>query len=250
MGHVLHSRVSAADICDHIGNEMRKNVVKAIKDSREKIGIMIDEATTNSLKSSLVVCLRFFLHGKPTSMFLDLIELEKSDSQTILDTLLGCMKKHGMDSDYLQECLICFASDGASVMTGRASGIVTKLKEMFPNIVFWHCSNPKLELAVNDYVKAVKGINNFKIFMDKLNSLYSASPKNKMELQNAAQSLETELLKIGKMLDTRWVASSYRAVSAVMKSYAALAEHFKSASRDSKRDGREKSKYLGICYRT
>ena len=43
------------------------------------------------------------------------------------------------------------------------------------------------------------------------------------------------------MLDTRWVASSYRAVSAVMKSYAALAEHFKSASRDSKRDGREKN---------
>ena len=250
MGHVLHSRVSAADICDHIGNEMRKNVVKAIKDSREKIGIMIDEATTNSLKSSLVVCLRFFLHGKPTSMFLDLLELEKSDSQTILDTLLGCMKKHGMDSDYLQEYLICFARDGASVMTGRASGIVTKLKEMFPNVVFWHCSNHKLELAVNDYVKAVGGINSFKIFMDKLYSLYGASPKNKMELQNAAQSLETGLLMIGKMLDTRWVASSYRAVFAVMKSYAALAEHFKSASRDSKRDGREKSKYLGICYRT
>ena len=60
MGHVLHSRVSAADICDHIGNEMRKNVVKTIKDSREKIGIMIDEATTNSLKLSLVVCLRFY----------------------------------------------------------------------------------------------------------------------------------------------------------------------------------------------
>ena len=86
---------------------------------------MIDKATTNSLKSSLVVCLRFFLHGKPTSMFLDLIELEKSGSQTISDTLLGCMKKHGMDSDYLQEHLICFASEGASVMTGRASSIVT-----------------------------------------------------------------------------------------------------------------------------
>jgi len=136
MGHVLHSRVSAADICDHIGNETRKNVVKAIKDSREKIGIMIDEATTNSLKSSLVVCLRFFLHGKPTSMFLDLIELEKSDSQTILDTLLECLKKHGM-SDYLQEYLICFASDWASVMTGRASGIATKLKDMFPNVVIF-----------------------------------------------------------------------------------------------------------------
>ena len=69
MGHVLHSRVSAADICDRIGNEMRKNVVKATKDSREKIGIMIDEATTNSLKSSLVVCLRFFCMVSPHPCF-------------------------------------------------------------------------------------------------------------------------------------------------------------------------------------
>ena len=37
MSHVLRSRVSAADICDHIGNEMRKNAVKAIKDSRKKL---------------------------------------------------------------------------------------------------------------------------------------------------------------------------------------------------------------------
>ena len=112
-------------------------------------------------------------------MFLDLIELEKSDCQNILDTLLRCIKKHGMDSDYLQKHLICFANDWASVMTGRASGIATKLKEMFPQVVFWHCSNHKLELAVNDCVKAVGGMNNFKILMDKLYSLYSASPKNK-----------------------------------------------------------------------
>ena len=65
MGHVLR----AADICDHIGNEMRKNVVKAIKDSRKKIDIMIDEATTNSLKSSLVVCLRFVCMVSPHPCF-------------------------------------------------------------------------------------------------------------------------------------------------------------------------------------
>ena len=98
---------------------------------------MIDEATTNSSKKTLVACLRFFLKDKPSSLFLDLIELPKADSQIILD----CLRKHGMDSGYLQEHLICFATDGASDMIGRSSGITTKLREMFPSVVFWHCAN-------------------------------------------------------------------------------------------------------------
>lgn len=36
MGSVLHSRITAADICDRIGNEMRQKLVSAIKSSGEK----------------------------------------------------------------------------------------------------------------------------------------------------------------------------------------------------------------------
>ena len=246
MGSVLHSRVTAAEICDHIANEMRKKIVNAVKMSSEKIGIMVDEATTKSVRPTLVVCLRVFLNGKPSSLYLDLVELEKADSQTIVDSLLTCLNKHGMDMDYLKEHLICFASDGASVMTGRISGVTKKLKELFPSIIFWHCANHKLELAVGDSVTSVAGVNNFKVFMDKLYSLYSSSPKNCIELQQAAETVEVELQKIGRMLDTRWVASSYRAASAVIKSYPALAEHIRRASVDTSRDTRERSKYSGM----
>ncbi|KAF0749863.1 E3 SUMO-protein ligase KIAA1586-like [Aphis craccivora] len=38
---------------------------------------------------------------------------------------------------------------------------------MFPNLIIWHCSNHHLDLAVNDVVNEVDGINHFKIFMDK-----------------------------------------------------------------------------------
>ena len=133
---------------------------------------MIDEATTKSQKPALVICLRVVLNGMPTSMYLDLVELKKTDSQTIVNSLLGSLKKLGMDTEYLKDHLICFASDGASVMTGRVSGVATKLKEIFPTIIFWHCANHKLEFAVNDCVASVAGINHFKIFMDKLYILY------------------------------------------------------------------------------
>ena len=60
MGSILHSRVTAAAICEHVGNEMRKNLIKAVIDSDEKIGIMIDEATTNSSKNIGCVFAIFF----------------------------------------------------------------------------------------------------------------------------------------------------------------------------------------------
>jgi len=50
----------------------------------------------------------------------------------------------------MQTHLIAFASDGASVMTGKRSGVATRLMSKFPNIIAWHCLSHRLELAVGD----------------------------------------------------------------------------------------------------
>ena len=46
--------------------------------------------------------------------------------------------------------------------------------------------------------------------------------KNRSQLETAAASLNTQVRKIGKVLDTRWVLSSFRTVSAVLSSYSSL----------------------------
>jgi hypothetical protein len=81
-------------------------------------------------------------------------------------------------------------------------------------------------------IKTVSGINRFKSFIDKLYVLYHASPKSSRELQACANSLEMQLLKIGQILSTRWVASSFRSVSAVWQDYEALVRHFTNAKDD------------------
>jgi len=78
----------------------------------------------------------------------------------------------------------------------------------------------------------VSGINRLKAFIDKLYALYHASPKNSRELQICANLLEVQLLKVGRILSTRWVPSSFRSVSAVWENYEALAEHFDQAKQD------------------
>ena len=94
---------------------------------------------------------------------------------------------------------ISFVSDGASVMLGKNSGVPTRLTARYPHLFRWHCINHRLELAVNYAVDEVKAVNLFKAFMDKL---YSQSNKNSRELIEAAQEVGSQVLKIGRVLNT------------------------------------------------
>lgn len=186
MGNVLHSDKTCADTALHIVSEMKKMICQNIILTKTKISILIDESTTLSKLSTLVVVVRAFIEdfpGEPYTFNLDLIELPNTSAETITKPLLDCLGGHGFDQIFLNECLIAFACDGASVIIGKDSGVATRLKIQYPKLIIWHCSNHRLELAVGDFVGEVCGINHFKIFMDKHYTLFHQSPKNQNELK-------------------------------------------------------------------
>ena len=120
------------------------------------------------------------------------------------------------------------------------------LLRRFPQLIIWHCSNHRLELAVGDTVDEVAGSNNFRSFFDKLYSVYHASPKNQRELKECCSALDIQCLTIGRVLNVRWVASSLRTVKAVWMQNGALHRHFDAASTDSTREPKEKNMYRGL----
>jgi len=164
----------------------------------------------------------------------------------ILDSLLNCLLSYGMTEEHLKTKLVCVACDGAAVMLGHKTGLKKLLTDKFPSVIFWHCANHRLELTVGDTIKEVSGINRFKAFLDKLYVLYHASPKNSRELQECAKLLDVQLLKIGRVLSSRWVASSFRSVSAVWENYDALVEHFQQAKQCPSRDQKDRYTYDGL----
>lgn len=164
---------------------------------------MIDEATTNSKSTTLVVCIKTTMEDKPIIFFLDPIEIEKASGRNITDKLIERLNKLVMSTEWLKEHLVCFASDEAAAMTGKSSGVAQGLGEIFPAIFTWYCANHRLELAVSDAIQDADGINNFRVFMDKLYTLYHASPKNRYELRSCARELEEQFHTIGRVLDTR-----------------------------------------------
>ena len=86
-------------------------------------------------------------------LFLDLVELTNGESaDEIYKVLLACLQWHGFNMDYLQKHFIAFTSDGASVLTGKKSGVMELLMKDFPKLSTWHCLNHRLELAVDDAI--------------------------------------------------------------------------------------------------
>jgi hypothetical protein len=251
MGIGLHSRFSATNIIDHISSQMRQNVCAEIKKIEGKISIAIDESTTLSNLATLIIYLKCETSKDcdPHFMFLDLIELPDQTALTITSVLLQCLKKFGFDDNYLKCNLVAFASDGASVMLGNKSGVASNLLKMYPHLIVWHCLSHRLELAVSDAVGEITAVNHFQIFFDKLYSLYSSSPKNMSELKECAKCVEEQVRKIGRLFSIRWIASSFRTVSAVWDNYQSLCTHFQEASCDTRRASKDRAMFLGLLKR-
>lgn len=157
--------------------------------------------------------------------------------------MLDALDHANLDEAFLSKTLVGLTCDGASVTLRRKSGVATRLKPRFPNIM-WHCSAHRLELAVGDVMKEMRAINHFKILMDKLDALYSTSNKNRVELKECADGLNIQLCKVGRVLDNR---SSLRTVEVVWRSYPALHRHFTHAAEDSAHESATRESYNGLA---
>lgn len=247
VGRVLQSNVTCTEIIDCIAETMKERLLTQMKIEQAPFSILIDESTSLGRKTCMVVYIRCSINNeKPTTFFLALVEPISTNAKGIHESLIACLHAHGLNDQYIADNLMCMCTDGASVMMGKNAGVQTLIKNTFPRVLGWHCMNHRLELSVNDAIKSCTEINHFVIFIHKLYCIYSQSPKNTRELAKSALQLETQIMRIGRMLETRWVASSFKTVIAVWTSYRALHDHFQYAGTDADRDMKERASFSGL----
>jgi hypothetical protein len=171
--------------------------------------------------------------------------------QSIADTLLTSLNKLRITESILKSRLLGFCTDGASNLHGAVKGalqiVADRLKGNDNNI--FHCMNHKLDLAVHDAVTTTNKISHLRIFMDTLYAYYSRLPCNCRLLEKISENLGTEIRKIGKIFDVRWLSSSYRTVDAVFKSLPALVEYMRQASSDCTSSTKDRANAAGMVKR-
>ena len=87
---------------------------------------------------------------------------------------------------------------------GRNSRVGTRLKNGYSNIILWHCLNHRLQIILDNSVNNIKQVNHLKISMDKIYTIFHQSNKNQMQVFKISEMLGQQILKIGRVLGTRW----------------------------------------------
>ena len=146
LGYILHGKTTCTETVKCLAVERRKSICDVIIKRERYIRLIIDESTSPSKKSCLIIYLRTVVDRTPENIFLDICELDGQDIQSVKKSLIESLFKHGFTEAYLAKHLIALLSDGASVMLGFKSGVGTLLKKDFPSIILLALSQSDLNL--------------------------------------------------------------------------------------------------------
>jgi transposase-like protein len=117
--------------------------------------------------------------------------------------------------------VVGLASDGASVMTGRKTGVGARLAAKCPGLIQVHCVAHRLNLSCTD---ALKQHPYLQLLREKVNSLFSHFSKSSArcdKLKLFQEAIGEQQVRLKHAIEIRWLAM-FDAVAAIHKSYGAL----------------------------
>ena len=217
---------------------IKEDLVAKIKTS-SAFSLLTDEVTDISNIQQLLTFLRYYGVEKGTtetcfantSNLLAESATSAADSESIFLSLQDLIKNElSLDLKDLK----AFCSDGASVMTGKNSGVAAKFRQLDDcnTMINVHCICHRLALACGDTGNELKFISDFELTLTQLWIFFKNSPKRltiyiktAMQLKNFEHLPQKEqnmvVKRVKKAVCTRWL-SLHASVDSVHAEYAGL----------------------------
>ncbi|XP_070562434.1 zinc finger protein 862-like [Ptychodera flava] len=117
------------------------------------------------------------------------------------------------------------ASDGAAVMIGARSGVMTRVRLDVPHLVSVHCTAHRLELSLKSALKQTHRYSEIEDFLVRIYKFYNNSPRNLAALSEAGNANGIVILKPGNVLGTRWIDHHKRAIEAIDRDWLSMVVH-------------------------
>ena len=164
--------------------------------------IMADECRDVSRIEQLSVCIRYVNNGVVTERFLGFSDMHELDASAITDEIVSVLGKQGIN---VKQCIAqCY--DGASVMSGRRSGVQARFREIVGSgCIYIHCYAHRLNLVVVDTARGIKEVDNVFGLMQAVYSFFSASSLRHGRFTKAQKDKNIRVMEIPSLSDTRWV---------------------------------------------
>lgn len=176
-------------------------------------------------EKELLYC-KVAIRGKAVELLLKCIHMDDyggnaDDLKRAIDDVM--IYDYDLKEEY-SDRLVCVCADGASVNMGVYNGAVTQIKETRSWLLDIHCSNHRLELAVQGAFEENVAFANIDTLLMQLYQLTKNSGKVKRLLKATAMRLNVVCLNFVKSSGTRFQNHKYRAIKSLIVNYIPMSE--------------------------
>lgn len=161
------------EILHLMANKVLKEKLKLIK-SLKIFSIIMDETADNSRLEQISLCARIVLEDLTIQeIFLGFYQTDDTKAETLFKILQDVLIRYDLSINNLRgQCY-----DGASNMSGKITGLQTRVLEVEPRALYVHCSAHSLNLVVQDALENVTSARNFIGFAKEIINFIRDSPK-------------------------------------------------------------------------
>ena len=236
MTYFLHrSAGSVREMFLELGHQIKLQVVENCRKANW-FGLVCDEVCDLSNKEQLLTFIKYVdpQTHKATTDFLSASDLLENSHSADANTICTALNQQLENNKLEKSKLSSFASDGASVMTGKNNGVAAKLRSSNnKKLINIHCIAHRLALACGDANNSVSYILTVEKILIQLWSLFKNSAKKAAKYSKAVLNANgITMTKRGKKklrkrfhkaCRTRWL-STERAIQGVYNDFEALTQ--------------------------
>ena len=164
---------SCNEMIQALADEVRHTIRSEIEASK-MFALLIDECKDNAGHEELSICFRYLDKNMVImERFYSLTRLVETDADGILQKgVIPTLNEMGLTSK-----LLALGADGAAVMSGQHSGVIAKIQEIYPEMIYIHCAAQRLNLVVAAYFKQVKSASSVINIYKSLQNIFNVHQK-------------------------------------------------------------------------
>ena len=220
-GVSIHRTKCSALIKSVLAPTMREELLTDLRGS--KYSLIVDESTDISCEKQLCVLVRYYSDNinRIVTTFLGLISLTSATADSVFKAIQDFLTSNCL---CIKDC-IGLATDGCNVMCGQNNSVITRFKNINPEIIHIKCICHSLQLCSSYALKTLP--RNIEFMISETYSWFAHSTVRQQRYKELYRAINVgeEPLKIIRMSDTRWLSIA-SCVQRVLDQYDALKLHF------------------------
>ena len=199
-----------------MGCIIRKKVASAVQ-SATYFSILADETKDLSKQEQLTIVLRYvdvhscIIHES----FLSYVHAKSLTASSLSSYILSILSEYGLDTKWI----VSQGYDGASIMSGKLTGVQQRIKDVAPQATYVHCQAHCLNLVLVDCAKNVPEADEFFQLLQAIYVFMSCSKAHEVYISMQMElHPDKQVRQMKRLSDTRW-ACRYEAVDTTCCTY-------------------------------